>query len=269
MIYGWAIWNLGGADQAEKCRLAAAMGLDFVSFNASPLAWAKRNPGGGAATPGLLAELGLAWTVHCAIGRADRPESPSSLSESLDEIAAFAADAGPPVVVSTDPGYNVDDSAGWVYDREATARGLEAIFERLSLLGMRIALENWRTNSRPEQLDEMGRRFDGLGMLLDIGHMNIHVTTTGLAVGDYVASLPLPVIDLHMHDNDGTADQHLPLGEGTLALAETAGALGALGYDGPATIEVCPGLKSLDAAKPGDLEKVRSTLAAARRAFGT
>ena len=43
---------------------------------------------------------------------------------------------------------------------------------------------------------------------------------------------------VHVHDNDGTADQHLPLGEGTLDVAAAARALHAQQYDGLVTIEV-------------------------------
>jgi len=48
MKFGWAIWNMrgGSQSQAERCRLARELGLDFVSFNTSPLRWKRSNPEG-------------------------------------------------------------------------------------------------------------------------------------------------------------------------------------------------------------------------------
>jgi len=266
MKWGWAIWNMKGADQARKCRMAKELGLDFVSFVASPLRWAHRNPEAEAATAALLGELGLGWTVHGAVGRGGDPEATAGLASSLADTETFAAEAGPPLVVSFDPGYFVDEHGARSFDPEGTARALASAVEKLSPLGTTVAVENWKINSRPEQFAELGRRVDKLGMLLDVGHMNLHLTETGGEVADYVASLPLPIVDLHLHDNDGATDLHLPLGEGTLKLDEAAAAVAARGYDGLATAEVCPHLQGLDAAA-GDIEKVRGTIEAAKRAF--
>ena len=258
MKYGWAIWNMQGCPQADKCRLAASMGLDFVSFIRSPLRWGRENPGEPAATPALLAELGLGWTTHGSVSNDE-----GQLAVSLDETLAFAAEAGPPLTVSFERAVR-GAKPNRFYDSEATARGLELAFNKLGGLKTRIAIENHLDTSEPEVLAGLGERFPGLGMLLDAGHMNLHLGGGAARIAGYVASLPLPIVDLHLHDNDGEHDDHAPLETGSLSLPELAGALRARGYDDLATLEVCPGLKSLRADSPDDAEKLRRSLELAR-----
>ena len=59
---------------------------------------------------------------------------------------------------------------------------------------------------------EMERMLDGLemGMCFDIGHAN----TTG-QIGAMLA-LEARFVNMHVHDNDGTGDQHLGLGYGNI-----------------------------------------------------
>jgi len=266
--YGWAIWNMHGCSQAAKCRLARELDLDFVSFNTSPLKWAGKHPGEPAATPALLAELDLGWTVHAGLADTNDADAKARLVGSFEETIAFAAEAGAPLCVSFDPvcpGEKPDKH----YDAEATARALELAFEVLAPLKAGLALENSPRNCRPEDLAEVAGGFPELGLLLDFGHLNMHLGADAALFGGYVAALPLPILDLHLHDNDGVADQHLALGEGRLPLAELGAALRARGYDGPATMEVWPHGEGLDAAVPEDTEKLRRTLALARAALGS
>lgn len=84
------------------------------------------------------------------------------------------------------------------------------------------------------------------GMLLDIGHLNLRRHEADyfgrMSVGENIARLPAPIIEVHVHDNPGDRDMHMPLGSGTLDYAAAAAALHAKGFDGISTIEVCPGL---------------------------
>lgn len=267
MKYGWAIWNMHGCSQAAKCRLAFELNLDFVSFNTSPLKWAGKNPGEPAATPALLAELGLGWTLHAGLADVNDADAKARLTGSLGQTVAFAAEAGAPLCVSFDPvcsGEKPDKH----YEAEATARGLELAFELLAPLKTGLALENSPLNCRPQDLAEVAGRFPQLGMLLDFGHLNMHLGADATRVAGYVAELPLPILDLHLHDNDGISDQHLALGDGTLPYVELFAALRARNYDGLVTLEVCPGLESLKADSQEDKEKLRRTLALAREHLG-
>ena len=64
------------------------------------------------------------------------------------------------------------------------------------------------------------RAYEGYGMLIDVGHMNMRLHGeayfAGQSVRDYLAAAGRPIFEVHLHDNDGRADQHLPLGRGTI-----------------------------------------------------
>jgi sugar phosphate isomerase/epimerase len=67
-------------------------------------------------------------------------------------------------------------------------------------------------------------------------------------VGDYISRLPLPIIEVHVHDNRGDRDSHEPLGAGDTPFPAVAGALMAVGFDGVSTIEIAP---SFHGSTPG------------------
>lgn len=50
-----------------------------------------------------------------------------------------------------------------------------------------------------------------LGVLVDLGHLKVSATTLGFAPEDFVAAVADAVGAFHLHDNDGTADQHRPV----------------------------------------------------------
>ena len=61
-----------------------------------------------------------------------------------------------------------------------------------------------------------------LGVCLDIGKAHAYSLTP---VIDWITALGERITCVHLHDNDGSADQHLPLGQGTIPLVETLTAL--------------------------------------------
>lgn len=84
------------------------------------------------------------------------------------------------------------------------------------------------------------------GMLVDLGHLNLRRHDSEyfgrMSVEENIARLPAPIIEVHVHDNPGDRDAHMPLGSGTLDYEAAAAALRAKGFDGISTIEVCPAL---------------------------
>jgi sugar phosphate isomerase/epimerase len=70
---------------------------------------------------------------------------------------------------------------------------------------------------------------------LDVGHAHAAGPGTLPALLEQFGDR---LVHVHVHDNDGTADQHLPLGDGTLDVDGAARALRAQHYDGLVTIEV-------------------------------
>jgi sugar phosphate isomerase/epimerase len=76
----------------------------------------------------------------------------------------------------------------------------------------------------------MTENIEGIGMTFDFGHAN----TLGI-VNDF-----LPFVGkashIHIHDNNGLSDQHLPLGEGTIDWSRVGSAI-ARDYSGVAVVE--------------------------------
>ena len=79
----------------------------------------------------------------------------------------------------------------------------------------------------PEMLVEIARGVDDprLGLCLDVGHANTVVSKTPPA--DWLAPMLPDLRHVHLHDNHGALDEHLPLGAGTIDFAPILAALAA------------------------------------------
>lgn len=95
--------------------------------------------------------------------------------------------------------------------------------------GMQLVLENVMEPG-PDTLVEIVRQVDDprLGLCLDIGHANTVVSHTKPM--DWIAPMQPFLRHVHLHDNLGEMDLHLPLGEGSMPVTELLDAL----------LELCP-----------------------------
>lgn len=104
----------------------------------------------------------------------------------------------------------------------AYAVAIIALMRRLTPLQIRLSIENTLPTG-PEHFNELFRRFRGLvspdkpnlGMCLDLGHANLYDATRN----DYLRFIDLldphvPIIHIHLHENYGDQDSHLPLFSG-------------------------------------------------------
>jgi sugar phosphate isomerase/epimerase len=87
---------------------------------------------------------------------------------------------------------------------------------------------------------------DRYGILVDVGHQHIWRSAQPdgerPTVADCFADLPVPLVEVHLHDNDGRRDQHAPLGHGSLDAAAVLAVLRARDEDFVLTCEYAPGL---------------------------
>jgi sugar phosphate isomerase/epimerase len=201
---------------------------------------------------GWLEDLGLrAWSVHLPItdgirdGVWGRPLSNASTdaarrAEALAETTAAVAAAGrigASVVVlhlgvPDGPLVPADDN-----DAAAVGRSLEPIAAACAEAGVELALE-----LIPNGLSTAASVFDWLrsdrdlgraGACLDVGHAHM----IG-GVVDAIETLSGEIVSTHIHDNDGTRDNHLLPFEGTIDWAATLFALVKVGYGGPLMLEL-------------------------------
>ncbi len=107
---------------------------------------------------------------------------------------------------------------------------------RLDELGSRLMLENVLEHT-PEDLAPLFASLAGqpLGWCLDVGH----VAVFGQApMADWIARLGPALGQLHLHDNHGAWDEHLPPGQGDIDFAATFAALASCPPPRTVTLEV-------------------------------
>jgi len=119
--------------------------------------------------------------------------------------------------------------------------------------GVRVFLENMGGLKEvlcrfPEEILGMIDGVTGVGFTLDVGHAH----TVG-KVREFLRVLP-SANHIHVHDNHGTADQHLALGDGTIPWEEVGRAV-ARDYNGIVVVE------------GRSLEEAEKSLAVFRRCF--
>ena len=125
--------------------------------------------------------------------------------------------------------------------REYAIESLETIMERADKLGLLLCLENLfpRTHSLVEPEDFAGilKKFPKLKLTLDTGHAHIG-DKGGRRALDFIKKFPDRIGHIHASDNLGEADNHLPLGVGTVNFPEIVKALKGIGYDDTITLEI-------------------------------
>ncbi len=135
----------------------------------------------------------------------------------------------------------------------AYAQAILPLLRRATAAGMQVAIEN-TPETTPQQFNELFAILLDLdrgiaryaGMCLDLGHANLCAATHNNYLG-YLDQLGphVPILHLHLHENWGDADTHLPLFTGPAGLDESgiAGVLGRLRarhYSGSMILEQWP-----------------------------
>jgi sugar phosphate isomerase/epimerase len=111
--------------------------------------------------------------------------------------------------------------------------------------GVKIAVENGPLNDPTfltiadhlRIISEVSR--DNVGVCIDVGHANVGMKLKPADVLRQVGSLTWA---LHLHDNDGAGDQHLPPGRGNIDWADVVKALKEIRYEGSLNIEFIPSM---------------------------
>ncbi len=79
-------------------------------------------------------------------------------------------------------------------------------------IGTKIAIENI-FEEEPTNLKRLAESMasDNFGICFDTGHFNLFSKNP---LEDWMDALGSHIVELHLHDNNGATDQHLPMGEG-------------------------------------------------------
>jgi len=121
-------------------------------------------------------------------------------------------------------------------------RSLDALEPICRRSGVRIAIENGSSAQFATLVKALAMYDPGyLGLCYDSGHGN--QAGDGL---DCLARVKERLISVHLHDNDGTADQHKPMFTGTVDWPRLASILAQSSYDGPISQELLMRLSGYD-----------------------
>lgn len=129
------------------------------------------------------------------------------------------------------------------YRLKATARflyGLHLLADRAAANDVTIALENKQKGTgedlvrTPDEHLYYLRQVPSLGACLDFGHMH----TLEIDPWAYTTALGERLIHVHLHDNTGQHDEHLPLGQGSLDWSRALASLEQTGYKGAVVLEL-------------------------------
>jgi len=155
----------------------------------------------------VSAQLGLQYTVtHTKTG----PQEPGTQDSQIELFSEIFADLA----------------------SLAEEQGLVFTVENGSDVGMYL-----------EHIARMVKAVDrpGLGITFDTGHGNFtHALRAYGSHADFVRQEARRITNLHIHDNGGGTDDHLPMGRGNIDFEAIASALAETGYQGAFTLEYNP-----------------------------
>jgi sugar phosphate isomerase/epimerase len=118
---------------------------------------------------------------------------------------------------------------------------LAAIIKRAQALGLCVCLENMfprcRAYVEPDDFVEIMQRFPDLKLTLDTGHANIG-KKNGHRILEFIEKFGHRIGHLHISDNFGQRDDHIPLGSGTIDFEKVVRAIKHCGYNDTATLEI-------------------------------
>jgi sugar phosphate isomerase/epimerase len=220
----------------RELRRIAAAGFDFVDLTLEPPgAW----PADGAQVARLLAELELDAVGHTAFYlpiASPLPELRESALRLLEQALDVFAAAGVRLAnVHPDPGPSLLAGDAVARNADSVARLAEAAERR----GLRLMVENLGRLGTVDELRPLLDAAPSAGFHLDVGHANL-----GLGVGEPNRTAALleafrdRLAHVHVSDNLGVDDLHLPLGAGAIDWPAAVAALKASGWDGTVTLEV-------------------------------
>jgi sugar phosphate isomerase/epimerase len=120
----------------------------------------------------------------------------------------------------------------------------QRIVEKANNLGLMLCIENMFAKTHmlmePDDFEEIFRLFPSLKFTLDTGHANIK-TNGGKRIFDLIARFKDRLGHVHVSDNFGKEDSHLPIGTGTVDFSRVAKSLKNIGYDSTVTFEIFSG----------------------------
>jgi len=245
---GIATWNFDGDDLGAKLRAFAEMGYTAASINGRLLdSLSDRDQ---AEASRIMDECDLVLTVHSGLVKTDSPLDETAALMRAERAVKWHKSTGRIVCSSYDtPTARIAEGVSR-RDPEPILGIMEELLSLFAGTGIRVLLEDCPTD--PEHvryLKGWTDRYPHVGILVDLGHMNLRLREPRHdpqplkpgAVEAYLKGIPWEIVELHVHSNDGSGDQHAPPYAPNADLVTAARVLREIGFDGISTIELVPG----------------------------
>ena len=222
-------------DVVQEIEWAARSGFDFIDLFLEP-DMAALDRIDRKAIRSALDRHGLDVVGHLAYylptGSALPQMRRAAVDTAVEYLGAFCDMRVPAVSIHANwpPGlFTVDEGIAWQLE------SLGSIISRAAELGVRLMYEP--VTGEADGADNIERIMAALPDLLlhlDLGHCNLH----GRRPEQMIRRLRDRLHHVHLHDNDGLRDLHLPPGTGTIDWPAVFEALGEIGYNRTITLEV-------------------------------
>jgi len=204
----------------------------------------------------IRVNLGASFTVHApakdvhlgSLNSRVRVAAFEEIRESLHFARTIGASV---VVVHPAPGIVGMPAGKWSREELPPKSGMDALARQEEFLirsvqdladyapDILLCLENLvyphEVYRSPEDMAELIKKVNrsNVGVTLDVGHASV----CGHKPTDFLHLLQEVVFHVHLHDNDGFVDQHLPLGQGSIDYVAVIQSLKEMGYDGVVNFE--------------------------------
>lgn len=231
------LMNNPARDPLKEIYRAAALGFDFLDLTLEPPA-CRATELEAEPIKSALAQNSLGVVGHTAyylpFGSAFDAVQSGAIREAAQCLELFAAVGVDRMNLHMDcrvPGYGPD---------YINARNISA-FQELIAVAQEKQIRLMVENVEGDTAGSLAPVFDAipaLGFHLDIGHANIATPGRKSHTADLLSRYRDRLCHVHLSDNKGKSDDHLPIGAGTIDWKRELRLLKSAGYDDTITLEV-------------------------------
>jgi sugar phosphate isomerase/epimerase len=216
----------------EEIKAIGAMGFDYLELTLdAPMAHHEVLRRHKRQVLAALSDCGLGLVCHLPTFVATADLTPAIRQAARDEIRRsldIAADLDAEKVVAHPPAVGYMGALAMDLARPLVAEGMAQMLGHAESIGVPICLENmfprYQTGVEPAEFVPVLEAHPALRLTLDLGHAFIEGNGDRRLM-TFIETLGQRIGHLHVSDNKGKRDDHLPVGKGTIPFGRVTRAL--------------------------------------------
>ena len=239
MYNGLAAWHYRHRTHCENADFFASNGFEAVSLLGLHFDRVVQDAVQAEEMASIFRKHKVVLTVHHKLPASHNDEDVAAFHAAIDHFGAWQKQHNLICILSFDVPRPI---------RGDLAKYVDYVLENVP--NCSVGLEDYCLNDNEKQDVERFKSEPRFGHLVDIGHLHLRLTEAASAKGrvpvydeylSYMRGLEFPVLEMHLHNNDGKKDQHQFLTCGSLSIPDMARMITEIGFDGVLTIESAPG----------------------------